>query len=92
MIYDEFDFIEIACFQSCCSHYTALMNARTQWSHSRIATSVLLLIFAFYVLETLLPYRERHLEIFQLNFHFRSHDIFSQAEVIVVNNKHTCIL
>ncbi|XP_043795310.1 homeobox protein ceh-12-like isoform X2 [Apis laboriosa] len=57
MIHDEFDFIEIARFQSCCSHYTALMNARTQWSHSRIATSVLLLIFAFYVLETLLPYQ-----------------------------------
>lgn len=75
MIHDEFDFIEIARFQSCCSHYTALMNARTQWSHSRIATPLPLLIFAFYVLETLPPYRERHLEISQLNFHFRSHGI-----------------
>lgn len=35
-------------FQSCCSRYTALMNARAQWSHSRIATPVLLLFTLFF--------------------------------------------
>ena len=78
------DSIEITHFQSCCSRYTALMNTQAQWSHSRIATPVLLLLFStlllfffffFFFVKAQLPCLGRHLEIFHSNFHLPSNSV-----------------